>query len=67
MTAKQFQSAIDRLGLSQVGAARLFGADPRTARRWALGERSIPEPIAILLRLMLAGKITAHDIEGVSK
>lgn len=64
MTAKQFQSAINRLGLSQVGAARLFGSDPRTARRWALGERSIPEPIAILLRLMLAGKITATDIEA---
>jgi hypothetical protein len=67
MTAKQFQTAIDRLGLSQVGAAKLFGADPRTARRWALGERSIPEPIAILLRLMLTGKITAQDVEETSK
>jgi hypothetical protein len=64
MTAKQFQAAIDRLGLSQVGAARLLGADPRTARRWALGERSVPEPVAILLRLMVAGKITADDIEN---
>jgi hypothetical protein len=63
MTPKQFQSAIDRLGLSQVGAARLLGADPRTARRWALGERSVPEPVAILLRLMLAGKISADDIQ----
>ncbi|GEC56760.1 hypothetical protein [Bradyrhizobium phage ppBeUSDA76-2] len=63
MTAKQFQAAIDRLGLSQVGAARLLGADPRTARRWALGERSVPEPVAILLRLMVAGKIAADDIE----
>lgn len=65
MTAKQFQAAIDRLGLSQVGAAKLFGADPRTGRRWALGERSVPGPVAILLRLMLAGKITAKDIRGV--
>lgn len=64
MTAKQFQAAIDRLGLSQLGAARLFSADGRTARRWALGERSVPEPVAILLRLMLAGKITADDIEA---
>lgn len=65
MTARQFQVAIDRLGLSQVGAARLFGSDPRTARRWALGERSVPEPIAILLRLMLAGKVTTDDIRAV--
>ena len=64
MTAKQFQAAIDRLALSQVGAAKLFGADPRTARRWALDERSVPEPVAILLRLMLAGKITAEDISA---
>lgn len=67
MTAKQFQAAIDRLGLSQVGVARLLGADPRTARRWALDERSVPEPVAILLRLMLAGKISADDIEGVKR
>lgn len=62
MTAKQFQNAIDRLGLSQVGAAKLVGADPRTARRWALGERSVPESVAIILRLMLAGKISVDDI-----
>jgi DNA-binding transcriptional regulator YiaG len=67
MTSKQFQAAIDRLGLSQLGAARLFGADGRTARRWALGERSVPEPVAILLRLMLAGKITADDIEAIRR
>lgn len=63
MTAEQFQSAIDRLGLSQVGAARLVGADPRTGRRWALDERAVPESVAILLRLMLAGKVTADDID----
>lgn len=67
MTAKQFQTALDRLGLSQVGAARLVGADPRTARRWALGERSVPEPVAILLRLMLAGKVTSDDVEAARK
>lgn len=67
MTAKQFSSALDRLGLSQLGAARLFNANGRTARRWALGERSVPEPVAILLRLMLAGKITADDIEEANR
>ena len=65
MTAKQFQIAIDRLGLSQVGAARLMGADPRTGRRWALGERAVPHTVAILLRLMLAGKITVDDLKSI--
>ena len=67
MTAKQYQSAIDRLGLSQLGAARLFGADGRTSRRWALGERSVPETVAILLRLLIADKITADDIEQTKR
>ena len=62
MTANQFRTALSRLKLSQLGAARLFQADGRTARRWALGERSIPPTVAILLKLMLAGKITADDI-----
>jgi len=62
MTSSQFRAAIDRLGLSQTGTARLVGADGRTARRWALGERSVPEPVAIILRLMLAGKVTVDDV-----
>lgn len=67
MTANQFRTALDRLGLSQLGAARLFGADGRTARRWALGERSIPPTVAILLRLLSAGKITTDDIDSARK
>jgi hypothetical protein len=66
MTANQFRSALSRLDLSQVGAARLFGADGRTTRRWALGERSIPPTVTILLRLLMAGKITVEDIEAAN-
>lgn len=64
MTPKQFQAAIDRLGLSQVAAARLIGADPRTARKWAAGDNAVPECVAILLRLLMSGKITVADIEA---
>lgn len=67
MTPKQFQAAIDRLSLSQQGAARLFGTDPRTARKWVAGENRIPECVAILLRLMLAGKITVADVEAARR
>jgi hypothetical protein len=65
MTANQFRAALKRLGLSQAGAASLVGADPRTGRRWALDERAVPECVAILLRLLMAGKITQEDIEAV--
>lgn len=64
MTANQFRAALTRLGLSQAGAASLVGADPRTGRRWALGERQVPECVAILLRLLMAKKITVEDIEA---
>lgn len=68
MTPTQFRAAIDRLDLSQVGAARLFGySDGRVVRRYISGERAVPEPVAILLRLMLSGKITADDIERARK
>jgi hypothetical protein len=66
VTANQFRNAIEKLGLSQVGAARLVGADPRTGRRWALDERPVPECVAILLRLLLAKKITIQDVENAA-
>jgi len=66
MTANQFRTALDRLKLSQLGAARLFQSNERTVRRWAIGERSVPITVGIMLKLMLAGKITAADIESVS-
>jgi hypothetical protein len=67
MTANQYRAALARLDLSQVGAARLVGADPRTGRRWALGERPIPDCVAILLRLLLAKKITIADVEDAAR
>lgn len=66
MTAAQFKAALARLDLTQVGAARLLGADGRTARRWASGERTIPKPVVIMLRLLLAKKITVEDIEAIN-
>jgi hypothetical protein len=65
MTPMQLRAALGRLGLSQLGAGRLFKADGRTVRRWALGERDVPACVAIVLRLMLQGKITTADVEAV--
>lgn len=66
MTATQFRAALARLELSQLGAARLFGVGERTPRRWASGEADVPPPVAILLRLMLAGKVRTVDVEAVN-
>jgi len=67
MSPNQFRAALGRLELSQKEAARLLGADERTTRRWALGERTIPEAVAILLNLALAGIISVEDIRKAKR
>lgn len=64
MTANQYRAALAKLGLSQVGAARLFGVNDVTSRRWA--KSGVSGTVAILLRLLLAKKITVEDIEAVN-
>lgn len=61
MTHAEYRAAIKTLGLSQVGTASLFGVDPRTSRRWALGELPVPRAVELSLRLMLEHKITAQQ------
>lgn len=53
MTANQFRATLKRLKLSQRGAARLFKVDERTARRWALDERKVPEDVAAKLNELM--------------
>jgi hypothetical protein len=63
MTPKQYRAAIERLGLSQEGAGVLFGVTKRTGQNWVAN--GPPPPVAILIRLMLAGKITETDVHNV--
>jgi transcriptional regulator with XRE-family HTH domain len=57
MTADEYRTAIEALGLSQIEAARLLGVDARTSRRWASGEREAP-PAVRFLRYLIATKKT---------
>jgi DNA-binding transcriptional regulator YiaG len=66
MTPTQFRAALDRLGLSQVRAATIFGVTDRASRSWALGENKIPHAVAVLLRLLVTGKITIADCQSPS-
>lgn len=52
MTPDEYRAAIKRLGLSQVAAGQLLGVDGRTSQKWALGERAVPPPVALLLAYM---------------
>lgn len=60
MTPDEYRIAIEALGLSQIAAARLLGVDPRTSRKWACGERDVPEPAARFLRYLIATKKTGE-------
>jgi DNA-binding transcriptional regulator YiaG len=40
------------LGLTQTGAARLIGVEPRTMRRWVEGRQPVPEPARRLLKVL---------------
>lgn len=52
MNPTDFQSTLQRLGISQAEAARLLGVTPGAVTRWAQGARAVPGPVARLLWLM---------------
>jgi DNA-binding transcriptional regulator YiaG len=57
MSHDEYRAALDKLGLNQQAAGRLFGVGSRTARRWALNEARIPVPVVLLMRLMLKKRL----------
>jgi hypothetical protein len=61
MNAKQFRRALKQIGLTQRTAAPFFAIDPRTVRRYALGELPVPPLIAKVLNYMVKHNLTAED------
>jgi DNA-binding transcriptional regulator YiaG len=52
MTPATFRATLQALNLSQQAFARLVGANPRTIRRWALGEQPVAAWAVVVLRLL---------------
>lgn len=53
MTPAEFRALRRQLGLSQGGLARVLQvASDRTVRKWEAGERDIPGPAQVLVRLL---------------
>lgn len=67
MTPAEYRAALNALGLSQGRAALLFGVDPRTSRRWALGEAAVPRMVALVLRLMLRHGVTTDEANKLAE
>jgi hypothetical protein len=53
MTKHDYRTALETLGLSQIAAAKVLGISDRTSRAYALGERPVPAPVALALRLLI--------------
>lgn len=66
MNKSEYRSAIASLGLSQAGAARFLGVNERTSRRWACDGDPVPEPVAMLLRLMLVVDWKPHEVKALT-
>lgn len=64
MTRAEFKTIRQDLRLStQVLAHLLRVSDGRTVRRWESGDRDIPGPAQVLMRLLERCIITVEDIE----
>ena len=53
MTPDQLRDALERLGISQLTAARWLGVDGRTVRRWLAGDRKMPAMAGELVKTWL--------------
>lgn len=68
MTPDEYRTALEALGLTQTGGARLLGVDARTSRRWACGERDVPPPAQRFLRYLIAtGKSGEHAMKRLDE
>jgi hypothetical protein len=63
MTSAELRAILDQLHLKQGAAARLMGHHRRSMEHWVRGDRQIPPTLAIVLRLLVAGRIAVDDIE----
>jgi DNA-binding transcriptional regulator YiaG len=63
MTGAQMQTALDRIGFSQVGFARTIGVGDRTVRGWIADSYPVPRVVAMLLNLMIKTQSVETDLK----
>ncbi len=61
MTPKQYRAAIESMGMTQEKAGEWLGQSGRTGQNYA--RKGPPEPVAMLLRLMIRLKLKPEDVK----
>ena len=61
----EYRAALDKLGLSIVGAAEYLGLSRRQSQRYAKGATAVADPVAKLLRLAIRIGLTANDLKTI--
>jgi len=67
MNGMEYREAIVDRGMTQVGAARFFGVDGRTSRKWIAEESPVPPAVAQLLQVMLHYDLSPGDVRNISQ
>ena len=56
MTGRRFKQVRTTLGLTQAQLAKLLGVWPNTVAVWERGEKPIPGPVELAMKLLLEKK-----------
>jgi len=56
MTGRRFKQVRTALGLTQAQLAKLLGVWPNTVAVWERGEKPIPGPVELAMKLLLEKK-----------
>lgn len=65
MTGAEYQDAIDKIGISQVGAAKLFGVNEKTSRDWKADRYPPPRCVELLLKVMIKFGIRPDQVANL--
>jgi DNA-binding transcriptional regulator YiaG len=64
MTGPHLQTALDKIGLTQMGFSRFIGVGGRTVRSWISGEYPVPKTVALLVGLMVKTRTKPEDMKA---
>jgi hypothetical protein len=65
MSPKRYNEAVEELGWKVPDVAGFFDVTERHAFRWQAGDTPVPVPVAMLLELLVSGKVTPEFLQKI--